>query len=272
MTDTATTLYDLVSFDRPPVQEIAFAVQLSGSQLSLEVMVDIGRALKPSFPVQQLQPALPRMMQPGVQSFSVSVGAPLPRFWFVSEDGLRLVQVQEDRVAFNWRRLGRDAPYPRYGRLRADFEQHLARMAQIAPELADDRLQADICELTYVNELETPGPSAGQLPLDAVLRMARPLSDGDFLPDADDGQWTGRWTIRNAEGQTAGRLVAAAQPASRQHDQRPIYLLTMTGIMDREVRGGAAAFEQFDLAHEWIVRGFADLTTKDMHDQWGRTR
>lgn len=272
MTDAETNPLDLVSFDRPPVQEIAFAVQLLSSQLSLESMVDIGRALKPLFPVQQLQPALPRMMEPGRQSFSISVGAPLPRFWFVSEDGLRLVQVQEDRVAFNWRGLGRDAQYPRYNRLRAEFAEHLALLGAVVPELRGNGLHADFCELTYVNELESPASTTGHPPLDAILRVAQPLKGAEFLPPADSSEWTGRWTIRDGGEEPAGRLTAAAQPASRQWDQRPIYLLTMTGILPREVAGTDAVFKQFDLAHEWIVRGFADLTTKDMHDRWGRTR
>ena len=27
----------------------------------------------------------------------------------------------------------------------------------------------------------------------------------------------------------------------------------------------------FDTAHEWIVRGFTDLTTDEAHKLWGRT-
>lgn len=272
MTDAEADPLELVSFDRPPVQEIAFAVQLLSSQLTLESMVDIGRALKPLFPVQQLQPALPRMMEPGLPSFSISVGAPLPRFWFVSEDGFRLVQVQEDRVAFNWRGLGRKAQYPRYGTLRAEFAEHLEVLGEIVPELRGAGLHADFCELTYVNELEAPVSTGGHPPLDAILRVAQSLDRTDFLPPTDSEEWTGRWTIRDEEGEPAGRLTAAAQPASRQWDQRPIYLLTMTGILPRDVAGDDAIFKQFDLAHEWIVRGFADLTTKEMHDRWGRTR
>lgn len=272
MTDPPTNPLELVSFNSPPVQEIAFAVQLLNAQLSLEGMVDIGRALRPSFPVQQLQPALPRMMEPEMQSFSISVGAPLPRFWFVSEDGFRLVQVQEDRVAFNWRSLDRDALYPRYEKLRTEFADHLELIGEVVPELEGEGLRADFCELTYVNELEPPGLTANHPPLEAILRIAQPLDDADFLPPPDTAEWTGRWTIQDAEGEAAGRLTAAAQAASRQRDQRPIYLLTMTGVLPGEVAGSDAVLEQLDLAHEWIVRGFADLTTKDMHDQWERTR
>jgi len=269
MTATPTNL-ELVSFDDPPVQEIAFAFQLPDAQLTVEEIVDIGRALRPSFPVQQLQPALPRMLGPTESPlFSFPVGPSLPRFWFVSTDGLRLVQVQEDRVAFNWRRLGREVVYPRYGTLRAEFEEHVERLTETIPSLKD--LHADLCELTYVNEL-VDEQTADRVPLDQVLRTVRPIEDAEFLPGTDQAEWQGRWTIRDEGGDVTGWLTAAAQPASRQRDDRPIYLLTMTGILPGEVHSRQMVFDRFDLAHEWIVRGFADLTTKEMHDRWGRTR
>lgn len=271
----ATTSHELVSFEHPPVQEIAFAVQLVES-LTLEAMADIGRALSASFPVRQLLPPLPRMVAPvtGQQfSFFGTVGVQLPRFWFVSEDGLRLVQVQEDRVAFNWRRLGRDVPYPRYGTLRTEFEQILAELAEVVPDLRDERLAADYCELTYVNELAATEPRRRRPALEAVLRIAQALAAPEFLPEAeDDAQWTGSWTIVDEAGAAAGRLTASAHPGLRQQDQQPIYLLTISGALPGQICGTGAVFDRLDLAHEWIVRGFADLTTKDMHDQWKRTR
>jgi uncharacterized protein (TIGR04255 family) len=272
--DAPHTSHELVSFDHPPVQEIAFSIQLI-EPLSLEAMVDIGRALDPSFPVRQLQPALPRMVAPDVGqpfSFLTTIGVQLPRFWFVSQDGLRLVQVQEDRVAFNWRRLGRDVLYPRYGTLRGEFAQILAKLTGLVPELTNETLAVDFCELTYVNELAPAEPRRKRLPLETVLRVVRPLPDGEFLPDADDAQWTGSWTIVDSAGARAGRLTASAQPGLRQVDEQPIYLLTMSSALPGRVSGTGAVFDRLDVAHEWIVRGFADLTTKDMHDQWRRTR
>jgi uncharacterized protein (TIGR04255 family) len=270
MRDAPSTELELVSFDRPPVEEIAFAVQLAEPQLSLEDMVDVGRLLSSRFPVRQLQAPLPRMTESMAPLFTI--GVPLPRFWFVSSDGLRVVQVQEDRVAFNWRRLGTDAAYPRYAALRAEFKATLELMAPAVPGLAGGHLRADFCELTYVNELETPGADASILPLESVLSVVRSVREFAFLPPPDHEQWMGSWTIADPTGAQTGRLTAGAQPALRQRDQRPIYLLTMTGALAGEVSGVEAAFDRLDVAHEWIVRGFADLTTKEMHDHWGRTR
>lgn len=274
MADNAGAQHELVSFEAPPVQEIAFAVQLIEASLSLEDMTEARRALVDRFPVQQLQPQLPRMATPtGPQMmFAMGVGVvQLPRLWFVSEDGLRLVQVQEDRIAFNWRRLESGKPYPRYGPLREEFEAVLGDLSEVVPQLDPDTLLADFCELTYVNELVMPDASERpQLP--EVLAVACPLEEAEFLAAPVDAQWSARWPITDGSDEPRGDLTAAVQPAVRQRDQQPSYLMTMTAGLPGVVTGFAAMLAQLDLGHEWIVRGFADLTTKTMHDIWRRTQ
>ncbi|MEJ7786392.1 MAG: TIGR04255 family protein [Solirubrobacteraceae bacterium] len=266
MADSAN--FELVSFDRPPVEEIAFAVQLVEPVLSIEDIVGAGACFSADFPVHQLQPPLPRMFAPAaVPSFSIStIGVQVPRFWFVSSDGLKLIQLQEDRIAFNWRRLGTDAVYPRYAVLRQEFESVLAQVAQ-AVGFDLGTLQSDLCELTYVNELEHGADSS----LDAALTTVSPLSDADFLPPPDEARWTGQWTITQATG-PAGRMTVAAQPAVRDRDQRPINLLSMACTLPGEVVGLGEVLSRMDVAHEWIVKGFADLTTAEMHETWSRTK
>lgn len=257
----------MVSFDHPPVEEIAFAVQLVEPVLSIEDIVASGAPLSADFPVRQLQPSLPRMVVPTAQpafSFTTAI-VQVPRFWFVSANGLKLIQVQEDRIAFNWRRLGTDAEYPRYAVLRQEFETVVAHVAH-AVGLDLETLQSDFCELTYVNELEHANAS-----LDAVLTTVSPLANAVFLPPPDQALWTGQWTIQQANG-PAGRMTAAAQPAIRDRDQRPINLLSMTCALPGELVGFGEVMSRMDVAHEWIVKGFADLTTPEMHDTWSRTK
>src|SRR4051794_1509494 len=79
-----------VSFERPPVNEVAFAVQFVGDAIDLEVLGAIAGRLKERFPVRQQHPPL----APMVEDFSVTPTGPqvifktqpdLPRTWFISE-------------------------------------------------------------------------------------------------------------------------------------------------------------------------------------------
>ena len=42
-------------------------------------------------------------------------------------------------------------------------------------------------------------------------------------------------------------------------------------VMPRDAGSGPACDSWFDLAHEWITQGFADVTSPTMHTDWGRT-
>jgi hypothetical protein len=50
----------------------------------------------------------------------------------------------------------------------------------------------------------------------------------------------------------------------------PIYLANLTA---RVMPNGATvdrAMKALDVGHEWVVRGFDDLTTAEMHRHWGK--
>ena len=89
-----------------------------------------------------------------------------------------------------------------------------------------------------------------------------------FLSNPENFNWKTSFAL---PGQ-AGRLHATIRSAVRREDSTPILLLDLTarGIGGKD---GAreATWEWFDLAHEWIVRGFTDLTGEGMHKNvWRR--
>lgn len=49
---------------------------------------------------------------------------PMPRCLFISADGTQIIQVQNDRFTFNWRKLSEDDAYPRFEALFERFEAH----------------------------------------------------------------------------------------------------------------------------------------------------
>ena len=70
-----------------------------------------------------------------------------------------------------------------------------------------------------------------------------------------------------------GRLHATIRSAVRRDDNLPIILFELTARGMTKDRSKEAMWAWFDLAHEWIVRGFADLTGENMHKNvWKRTR
>jgi uncharacterized protein (TIGR04255 family) len=266
---------NLVDFAKPPVQEVVFTVQFVDPVITFDILTQIRARIRDDYPQHQSLPMRGRLEERFDESlrmrFEIPWGAERPLHWFTSDDGQLLLQVQEDRLAFNWRRQGGDGTYPRYSQLRATFADHLSALISDL-KAAGLNPAVDICELGYINELETP--LRGEPPraeLRDALVPAKSAPSGDFLGPSDDLQWAARWLIP-LDARPVGRLYADAQAAQRATDGKPVHVLTMTARLAQTANTLPEVFALFDLGHEWIVKGFADLTTKEMHETWERLK
>lgn len=102
--------HDLLTFERPPVQEVALSMQFAPETFDLETIGRFARDLHDALPERQRQPVLPRMVETferATAPTSVQINfeplTALPRTWFLSTDGVELVQLQHDRLTLNWR-------------------------------------------------------------------------------------------------------------------------------------------------------------------------
>lgn len=272
-------MHDLVSFDKPPVAEVALSVQFASDSIDVEVLGLFSREVRAELPVRQRQPmALPMVETfgrvPAMPSFEIHLEGPtsLPRTLFLSEDGVQLVQLQHDRLTFNWRELDREVEYPRYEQLRERFAVLLERLlvglreAGVTPFI-------NLCEVTYVNPIEYGAHDAAtemHPDLAKVINRVNARPDDAFLPEAEDAQLNARWRIPGGDGQSpAGRLYLAASPGLKPPQGVPIYLVNLTARVIPSSGSTEDAMKALDLGHEWVVLGFKDLTTTEMHEQWG---
>jgi uncharacterized protein (TIGR04255 family) len=263
-----------VSFRDPPVTEVAFAIQFGADVVDLELLGDIAAAVRDEFPARSTQPALAPIAEdfgllPPAPTVILQMGPQLPRSWFSSSDGTRLIQVQADRVAYNWRQADPSLPYPRYGTLRQEL------IEKVLPLISDDEGSGalppiNFVELTYINELLWPeSEPRGQRPrLGRFIRSLQPFG-GEFLEEPEDARLQARWRIAGDDGAPRGRLYASIEPAFRS-DQRPVYYLTLTARLRATNPDALGTVALLDEAHVWIVKGFADLTSDKMQDIWER--
>lgn len=270
---------DSVTFERPPVNEVVLSVQLSGVAIDeVGVLADYWPSIRADFPQHQKQPPLPPVVEdfspPGVQGPSVGIeffqGTPPSRYWFSSADDTRLVQVQPDRFAYNWRQISGNESYPRYRELRPEFE---ARYGAFLDAVAGgvDAPVPEWCEITYINHVEAKGEVAGvHGPLSRILRALNPEVTSPTLPVIEDTHVQQRFRILDeTTGDPIGRFYLTAIPAFRAADAAPIYVITLIarGRPADESMEGVLAF--FDRGRSLIVNGFRESTTDEMHELWG---
>lgn len=274
---------ELVSFQRPPVQEVVLSMQFESDTFGLEAFGRFALATRDQLPERQQHPVVPPMAEtfdPAAAPLPVQIrlepATGLPRTWFLSADGKELVQLQHDRFTLNWRLIEEGATYPRYKRLRRRFNELLKML------IADDRDPArqylvNLCEVTYVNTIEPIGATALRKGLrpqlsDLINRVGRRPRNA-FLPRAEDAQLLVRWQIPGSEiGEAdgpAGRLYLQAGPGLNPKTAVPIYVVNLTAHVVPRMGNIRDAMRAMDVCHKWAVLGFKDVTTARMHRVWG---
>lgn len=260
---------ELPAFARPPVVEMAVGVQFKALPALRGIRLGpLRERWREAYPLVDEQPALAPVFEASMPQ-GVTVEFPLGpvppvRYWFLSQDSTELVQLQHDRLIVNWRQGDDLGEYPRYDHMRDLFLTRLRELSEFVVEEQLGAIEVSQVELNYINAVDA-GPDA-QGRLDRLLR-------GWATPEHHLGQPLQARVnfVYEMESVGAGpvRLYVGVDPAQRP-DGQPVSFFTLT------VRGGPAdssleaTTEFMDIAHEHLVRSFAELTPEELHAEWGR--
>ncbi len=233
-------MVELPSFDAPPVVEMALGVQFASvAGLRGLELYPLWSRWRDQYPKVEEQPSLPPSTEvdqssgiPTVQ-LSLSTATPRVRYWFLSDAGSNLIQVQHDRLVVNWRRGDESGLYPRYQHMRNIFRDKATEFENFLAETSMGKLRINQAEVSYINAIEAPGDKIGQL--DQLLRNWSNLSS------------------HHSDGVRVIFLTLTAQGAPRGETLKD-------------------ALDFMDAARGHVVQSFAELTSESMHTEWGRTR
>jgi uncharacterized protein (TIGR04255 family) len=256
-----------------------FSVQFDGDVIDeVAALSRFWPKIQPQFPNLKKQPPFPPATEdfgvPGPQSgpqVQFLTGPPSHRYWFLSEDGTKLIQVQGDRFLFNWRQVVGDEEYPRFATLFPEFIGHLRTFLGTL----DSSATPAWCELSYINPVPTTGEQLGTHgQLAQILNYLVRDPERQVLPVVEDAQLQQRFRILDERtGEPTGRLYVTAVPGFRNSDSLPVYVITLLArgrAEHGELPESLVAF--FDRAHDLIVGGFREVTTPAMHELWGLRR
>lgn len=276
MSDMETPLPD---FDNPPVVEVALSVQFETlSKLQTPQLGLLWREFRERFPLTEDHAPLNAVIEQfggpetaKVQArFEMLPSPPPPRCWFLNEAGTELVQVQQDRFVHNWRKAGTDAEYPRWEYVQKAFANELERFRAFLEREHLGSMNPNQCEVTYVNHIVAGQGWKNHGELGEVLTVFEQRHSDSFLSPSKDVHIRLNHTMENTAGEPLGRLHVLVQPGFRKDDDQPMWLLNLTarGRPGKEDVDGVLQF--MDMGREWVVRGFASMTTEKMHKIWGR--
>jgi uncharacterized protein (TIGR04255 family) len=273
MTDEA----PLPRFRKPPVSEVAVGVQFPSALNPVHLGLYYQR-VKAEFPKVQVQPPIPPTFETfGAAPIVAFGGIPLhaisfqPRIWFISVDDDFLIQLQSDRLVFNWRGDLLGSQYPHFEKVYAGFSKAFDQLEALAEaEGIAAAISVNQCEVTYVNPLPTANTGVSISEPQKIFRIWSGTLGHEWQEPQEDLSLTVRYRLNDSSGQPFGRLTAVVVSSSAAPHIAPGFQLEMTarGLPLGAGREGVASFH--DQGHRAIVKTFAALTTPEMHKLWER--
>jgi uncharacterized protein (TIGR04255 family) len=191
---------------------------------------------------------------------------PLRRVFMISQDERYVLQLQANALIHNWRKLKDSDEYPRFEVASKLFRERLTLFAEFVKKNQLGELKATSYEVTYVNHLSSSENMAEVFDQEIALMRLQPPNDRKLLPSPLGINADIRFDLPN----DIGTLRVSFKHGARISDQREVLQLELTA------RGTAKPdFSDMDnwleVAHEWIVRGFTEITTQRAQQTWGRT-
>jgi uncharacterized protein (TIGR04255 family) len=255
----------LPSYKNPPVNEVICGMRFhTPDKLNIPHIGLLWDKFRQEYPI--IQHAPPVSAPQGEILIDNATGLPLPRVWFINDADNQLIQFQFDRFYFNWRR--REDVYPRYTHVITSFERVLNSVEEFFNEFKLGELKPIEYELAYVNQIQK---GQGWNTIDDLPKIFSDFvwgkTTGRFLPNPVNVAWQADFPLP----QKRGHLTVNLKQATRTADKVPLLVFELATRGSGESTSKGAMREWFDTAHEWIVRGFTDLTTPEVQrDLWER--
>lgn len=268
------TLTDFPSYESPPVIEVVCGIRFK--EITGFLAPHIGLLWQKFQPDYNEFSEHPNLVTPietcgGQQNieFRVDDKPPLPRVWFVHSKGNAVIQFQRDLFIYNWRKNSSLEEYPRFSVVFAHFLEHLEAFTKFISDNNLGELEPTQFELTYINHI--PKGDGWESTAD-VGKVFKDFSWNNcsrrFLPHPDVFQWRDSFNFPNG----SGRLNTLIRKAKRTRDGEEVLLFELgaKGIPINKLESTSLQ-NWFNQAHEWIVKGFSDLTCDQIQkDIWLR--
>jgi uncharacterized protein (TIGR04255 family) len=277
MSEKNSTNRPRVKYENPPVVEVTCGVLFKTPQPIHSAHIGLfWQLINKDFPRIEEAAPLPSFMEASASlgnipqmsvAFGLSPMPPLRRTWFIDKDGQNLIQIQSDRLIFNWKSIGK--PYKSYDVVIKAFEEYLLKFEAFLKDSKIGMPTYQQLELAYVNHITLGTPVGKRMVTEENIFVdhIRNESFERFLPIPEAINWTSIYSL--PEG--VGRIYSHARSVYSNEGKRILRLdLTARGYPADVSKMDRRAW--FDLAHEWITQGFADFTDKEVQTTiWKRT-
>jgi uncharacterized protein (TIGR04255 family) len=247
------------SYGAPPLTEVACGVQFAAISLQTRHVGQFWTEIAEEYPLTQDLPPVPEAGD--TPSISFLAMPPLRRAFLATSTTEFVIQLQESRFHHNWRKLSPAVEYPRFGVVFKRFLSAWGRFSDFLNRQGLPNPKPNRYELTYVNEIETLGSIGVE---QAVKLFDWNNVNAAFLPRPQATNIAWSFLLPESKG-----TMNVSTHHLTKSDGRGAVLLTLA-CSGPSANESYSLNEWFETAHEWIVRGFTDLTSAEAHKVWDR--
>ena len=273
----------LPDFDDPPVVEVSLSVQFERlPHFHAPYLGLLWDEFRDKFPLVEDHGSIERVVETfgvrqearlGIQLLSPDT-SPVIRSWFLNEARTELIQVQQDRLIHNWRKVGEGVgegeEYPHYEYIRHHFDREMRTFYEFVERNNIGEFVPNQCEVTYVNHIEAGKGWENHGELSEILSVWSVPNSESYLVDMENARLAWKYVITDDNQAPIGRLHVSLQPVFRTSDGKPIFVLTLTSRGKPFDRDPAGVLKFMDTGREHIVLCFTAITTAKMHKVWAR--
>lgn len=259
-------------FENPPINEVAVCVvfkKIDGFQA-----VHFGEfwtKIRRHFPKTQDVAPLDHVSTAGGNGVEIQISAkpPLPRVWFEGISRHELIQLQDDRFIFNWRKL-EDGLYPRFEEVFNNFKKYWDLFVQYISESGLGNISITQYELTYINIINLKKTPLTVIDLANVFNGNALIGHKDcFLPSPSGFNWQTFYPFPDNQGSLNINAISGLSQENKSIVARLDMVARGTPQEKENIEAGLE--EWFNMAHLWIVNGFVAITTENaQRELWGR--
>jgi uncharacterized protein (TIGR04255 family) len=250
-------------YEYPPINELVMAIYLKEPIISFRAE-HVGlywSIIKADFPLS-------------AQNVTIGTGPiqvpneifPMPRFWFISEDDVYVIQIQRNALILNWRK--RQQSYPHYEQFKQKFIKNYDVFENfLKNNFGVEHIFVESCELTYINLIEDVEYLRSFADIRNVIPTYAPPSIGVSQEPPSKFNLSYIYQIQK-------ELVLTLNLQSRQN------INTGKDVLYFELRSTAApsngmksdAYMWFDRAHDVIGESFNYVTSEDVQMRYWQVR
>jgi uncharacterized protein (TIGR04255 family) len=267
---------DLPSYKNPPVVETALSVQFQPIEGFKNAHLGLfWSQLQKQYPkVEDAEPIASQIelfgdqmeRRPRLPHFQIGKSEAAARLRMRSDNDHAMVQIQNDRLVYNWRKM-KEGEYPRWPKVLPQFMSALEELRTFLAAQGLDEFEPNQWEVTYVNHLpkgrnwDTPADWSALVP----GLVGSPGLVPVVTPESLECKW--KFLLPESSGRLHVDLFNGYTGPNPDSQEILVLQLTARGGIDPDI--GRDVTDGLKIGHAAIVNTFHTLTGSKAHDRWG---